>query len=116
MPAERRRHERKSVDLDAVFQAPGGERQAARLTDLSLGGAFIQTDDPPAFGATIAVFVTFPGSTRETEIGCTVRWRHGDGVGVQFGMLRARDTYALTEYLAKEAKMAKEAKEANEAQ
>ena len=101
MPAERRRHERRNVSLEAVFQSSGGGRFAARLTALSLGGAFLETDEPPTFGSTIAVFVTFPGSTRETEIGCTVRWRHGDGVGVQFGMLRARDTYALTEYLAK---------------
>jgi hypothetical protein len=30
-----------------------------------------------------------------------VRWKSKDGIGVQFGLLGAKQTYALTEFLAR---------------
>ncbi len=101
MPTERRKHERRGVDLQATYTLADDERHPARISDLSLGGAFVSDVNPPAFGTELTLFIAFPGSTRETKVHATVRWRDPEGVGVQFGMLGARDTYALTEFLAK---------------
>jgi hypothetical protein len=65
--------------------------------DISLGGMFIESDFPSAFGATIRVHLTLEGASSELVLPATVRWTRPDGMGVQFGLLGARETFAITE-------------------
>jgi type IV pilus assembly protein PilZ len=65
---------------------------------------FIETTTPPAFGSTITVFLKLPSLKQETLVKAIVRWTKPTGMGVQFGVMGARDTHALTEALAAESK------------
>ena len=99
MSDERRKHKRKEVDLTASYQIEGGERVPAHLKDMSLGGAFLETSQPAPFGAKSKLFVDVDG--REIAVDAIVRWKSRDGTGVQFGLLGAKDTYRVTEFLAR---------------
>jgi hypothetical protein len=97
---ERRRHPRKEVDLPAEVQAGDGPRRAVRLGQMSVGGCFVHTDEPAAFGTAITVHVVLPRTRQPLALGAIVRWTSDQGMGVQFGALGARETYELTEFLA----------------
>lgn len=97
MPTERRRHIRKRVDLPVAIEL-GGERITAHLSDMSPGGAFIDTDVTPKFGTVVTLTIDLSG--KPLALGATVRWAKPGGIGVQFGALGAKQTYALTEFLA----------------
>jgi type IV pilus assembly protein PilZ len=100
MMTDNRKHPRKSVQADIAFQAAGGERIDARCQDLSLGGMFVETARPLPYGAAVRVFMRLPGLKTETAIDCIVRWSNPTGMGVQFGVMGARDTHGVTELLA----------------
>ncbi len=95
---EKRKHARTPVDLAVSFDVSGGPAASGRCVDLSLGGAFITTSAPAAFGATVRLSLAV--STDETiVIDATVRWQKSDGMGVQFGLMGARETHALVNLL-----------------
>jgi type IV pilus assembly protein PilZ len=97
---ENRQHPRKIIETDVAFQAAGGLRIAARCRDVSLGGMFIETASALAYGARVRVFVQLPGLKGESAIDAVVRWSNPSGMGVQFGVMGARETHALTLLLA----------------
>ena len=66
--------------------------------DISLGGMFIETDLPGPLGEQIVVHLVLPGSAHEMALPAVVRWTGKDGMGVQFGLLGARETYEITEF------------------
>jgi PilZ domain-containing protein len=100
VPYERRTHVRKPVDVAVSLQPEGGERIEARMSDLSAGGALITSAKQVAFGAKVAITMTLPPS-KAIIVDGVVRWTKPDGMGVQFAQLGARETYAITEFLAK---------------
>jgi uncharacterized protein (TIGR02266 family) len=101
---EQRRHQRAPIDVAVEFVAKGSaERAAGHVKDVSVGGMFIVTPTPLPFGAELVVHVTLPGQKAAFALPGVVRWsRTGEGMGVQFGLLGARETHAITE-LTKEA-------------
>jgi len=59
---------------------------------------FINTPAPLAFGTEIVVHLTLPGHRIPLAMPAVVRWsRVGQGMGLQFGLLGARETHAITE-------------------
>ena len=50
--------------------------------------------------ARIKQFKLLPGMKVETRVAGIVRWTKPEGLGIQFGAMGARETYALTELLA----------------
>ncbi|MBK8256496.1 MAG: PilZ domain-containing protein [Polyangiaceae bacterium] len=97
---ENRQHPRKSIDLPAGFQREGGERVAASCRDISLGGAFLETAEPAPYGSTVKVFLMLPGLREEAALAATVRWvKKGEGMGVQFGVMGARETHAIIQFI-----------------
>ncbi len=96
---ENRRYKRTPIDLPIEFDHPGtGERTLGRATDLSVGGMFVQTQNPALFGSHIVLIVMFPGERRPIELPAIVRWmRPSHGMGLQFGLLGARETHAIME-------------------
>jgi hypothetical protein len=96
---ELRRHQRAPVDVPVEFSPKGSQQRRSGLaTDLSLGGMYVQTAEPLPFGADLVVHVTFPGQKATFGLPAVVRWvRAGQGMGVQFGLLGARETHAITE-------------------
>jgi Tfp pilus assembly protein PilZ len=65
--------------------------------DISVGGMFIETEAPASFGSGIVVRFRLPGHKEEMVMQGVVRWTRADGMGVQFGLLGARETHAITE-------------------
>lgn len=99
---ELRRYQRAplEVPLEFALKASGtpGNRQSGRSRDISLGGMFIVTDTPAAFGAELVVHITLPGQRSAFALPAVVRWsRAGEGMGLQFGLMGARETHAITE-------------------
>jgi type IV pilus assembly protein PilZ len=96
--SDQRRHDRAHVALPVEVELAGrDDKHPGRSRDLSLGGMFVETDFPLAFGAAIVVHVTLPGQRAAFALPGVVRWTRAEGMGVQFGMLGARETYAITE-------------------
>lgn len=95
---ERRRNVRKLVDLPGEIAHGGAPLHAARVADLSIGGAFIVVDPLPPFGS--AVRLRFEIAGQCLELDGVVRWTKPRGVGLQFGVLGARETYLISELTA----------------
>ncbi len=93
---EKRKFPRKPVDLSAaIIVAGSSEPIEGRVRDLSIGGGFILVNAVLAFGARIEVRIDFPAPAGSLKLPAVVRWSDDDGVGVQFGLLGARETHAI---------------------
>jgi type IV pilus assembly protein PilZ len=60
---------------------------------------FIVTDAPLPFAAELVLHVVLPGQKSEFALPSVVRWVGGGGMGVQFGLIGARETHAITQYV-----------------
>jgi Tfp pilus assembly protein PilZ len=95
---ELRRHSRVPFSEPVVFVGKGSEtRWTGSSLDISLGGMFIETKTPLAFGAEIVVHVYIPGEPQAYALPGVVRWVAPDGMGVQFGLIGAKETHTITE-------------------
>lgn len=97
--SEKRAHPRKVVEIPIAYQLGDGPRVEAVCYDMSLGGVFIETQAPAAFNAELVVFLRLPGLKNEVTVKSKVRWTERTGMGVQFGTMGARETFALTKML-----------------
>jgi hypothetical protein len=75
----------------------GGSRVTGQARDISLGGMFVVTDTPAPFGGDVTVTITLPGQRVPFTLPGIVRWVGNGGMGIQFKMLGARETHAITE-------------------
>ena len=96
---EKRRHFRKQISLDVEFSVGDGPRQTGVCRDFSLGGVQIETTTPAPFGANVTVYLRLKGNSVISSLPGIVRWVKAGSMGVQFGLLGARETYAITEML-----------------
>ncbi len=95
---EQRRYGRAPFRETVVFIAKGREERSTGTTrDLGIGGVYIETATPSAFGAEIVVHIHLPGEPSAIALPGVVRWVRADGMGVQFGNLGAKETFAITE-------------------
>ena len=97
---EKRRHFRKHVSLDVEFNVGEGARQSGVCRDFSLGGLHVETLTPAPFGANVTIYLRLKGASSVSSLPGIVRWVKQGSMGVQFGLLGARETYAITEMLA----------------
>ena len=63
--------------------------------NISLGGMYVLTDAAVPYGTRVDVEVVLPALGQSATLDAVVRWQGPDGVGVQFGSLRAREVWAL---------------------
>ena len=97
-----RRTPRAPLDATVGYSIKGGADELyGQARDISLGGMFIAVSEAPAFGAEIDVVVVIPGEKIAFALPAIVRWARDGGMGIQFGLLGARETYAITEYVSK---------------
>jgi PilZ domain len=96
MVPENRQHPRTIFETEVAFQAGDHPRVDARCRDVSLGGMFIETAAPLPYGAALRLYLRLPGLRGETTVDAVVRWAKPGGMGVQFGVMGARETHALT--------------------
>lgn len=65
--------------------------------DISLGGMFVSSEFPAEFGVEVTIHLTLDDASPELILPAIVRWTRPDGMGVQFGPLGARETFAITQ-------------------
>jgi len=93
----RRSSTRHAVSLPATLTIEGAPG-AATVLNLSLGGALLGGIKKLPMGSRVHLEFAVPTDEEAIEIGGTVRWSDGSGVGIQFDGLRARDVWALNKY------------------
>jgi Tfp pilus assembly protein PilZ len=95
---EQRRYTRAPINSPASFSLKGKpEKTPGLVKDISVGGMFIETTAPAAFGADVVVHVGLPGANDPLALPGVVRWIRDGGMGVQFGLLGAVETHIITE-------------------
>jgi hypothetical protein len=98
---DQRRFSRVPFREPVVFVVKGGDDRAQGETrDICLGGMFIETKTPPPFGTEVVAHVHIPGEAQAFQLPGIVRWVRDDGMGLQFGNIGARETYAITAIVA----------------
>ncbi|HEU5075295.1 MAG TPA: PilZ domain-containing protein [Polyangiaceae bacterium] len=95
---EKREHPRTPIDADIICEIDGESYQAL-AKDISLGGMFIEADFVPPFGAKMQIVCRLPGMQSDSSLPAVVRWVKPGGFGIQFGLLGARETHAITSLL-----------------
>ncbi len=99
---ELRRHSRVPFIEPVTFVRKGSETPTeGRSHDISLGGMFVETPSPAPFGSDVIVHVKLPAHAQAFALPGVVRWVGDGGMGVQFGLIGARETHAITELVAK---------------
>jgi hypothetical protein len=91
---EKRAHSRVSVNVQVTCTTEGGAVVTGLTRDLSVGGAFVESGEIPAFGSKVNVTLDVAGS-ENMRISGIVRWTKPDGFGVQFQLLGAKETHLL---------------------
>jgi hypothetical protein len=96
--SERRKAWRAGLLLD-VWYAGASARGEARIADLSIRGAYIETVTPMPVGSTFNVIFALPdGSVIETQ--ATVAHSHaGNGMGVRFDSLSTEQTNTIRQFI-----------------
>lgn len=77
-----------------------GSSFEGQVKDMSIGGMFVESSEPVAFGSEITLVVKGQAA-RELRLPGLVRWFEGRGFGVQFGLLGAYATHALVDLVKK---------------
>ncbi|HEU4410118.1 MAG TPA: PilZ domain-containing protein [Polyangiaceae bacterium] len=97
---ELRRHPRKPVRTPVTVLGPEGARVEGHSRDLSIGGMFIEAPASFRFGTSLRVELALP-LVGVVALPAVVRWVTPEGIGVQFGLLGARETHAITALVAR---------------
>jgi type IV pilus assembly protein PilZ len=99
---EQRQHGRVPLDAHVEVIVKGSAEPVRGISkDISLGGMQLRIEQSLAFGAEILIQLTLPGQRDLLALPAVVRWVRGDLLGAQFGLLGARETFAITELLTK---------------
>jgi len=95
-----RSSQRYDVRIPIDFRAVESETAwtSGITANISLAGAFIEAVDQVAFGTRVELKFQVPTQKETIVVGAEVRWSAGNGFGVQFEGLRARDVWALGKY------------------
>jgi type IV pilus assembly protein PilZ len=94
--AEHRQFGRSNIDVPLTFMVRGKpELHEGRGRDLSIGGMFIETSTPAPFNSDLDIMVVLPGAAETSTLPARVRWERDGGMGVQFGLLGARETHLI---------------------
>jgi Tfp pilus assembly protein PilZ len=95
---EQRRYARAPIDTPLSFSVKGQSDDREGVgKDISIGGMFVETSTPAGFGESVVIHVSLPGSDEILALPGVIRWVRNGGMGVQFGLLGARETHVITE-------------------
>jgi len=94
---DKRLHPRVPFGEIVTCEVSGGETLEGRARDISVGGVFIESEAPVAFGSEVTIVVRLPNTKAESRLPGVIRWFNPGGFGVQFGLLGARETHAISE-------------------
>jgi Tfp pilus assembly protein PilZ len=75
----------------------GGASIVGLAKDISIGGMFIESTAKVEFGMQVSIVLRLPNTQADAHLPGVIRWLKPGGFGVQFGLLGARDTHAISE-------------------
>ena len=101
MVLDKRGHLRVPVRIPVCCTAPDSGGVSGLLTDISLGGSCIRSDQVLPFGTKVTVVARLPGASVDSRLPGVVRWSTPGCFGVEFQRLDARDTYGITDLMLK---------------
>jgi type IV pilus assembly protein PilZ len=94
---DKRNHPRVPVSADVTCEVSGGASIIGRAKDISIGGMFIESEEAVSFGLQVTIVLRLPNTKVDSRLPGIVRWIKPGGFGVQFGLLGARETHAISE-------------------
>jgi len=96
---DKRSHPRVSVDIRVTCEPKDGSPFAGVVKDISIGGMFVEAAEQPPFGTEVTIIARLPGMKSDSRLPGVVRWSKPGGLGIQFGLLGARETHAISELM-----------------
>ena len=96
MTTGRRVHERYDRKLKVLVRSEGSVIECV-TKNISLGGMYLITEEELPYGTPVKLEVYLPALKEDVTIDAVVRWVKVDGMGVQFGSLRAREVWAFNQ-------------------
>lgn len=106
--SKRRAHPRVPTSVTVTIRVPGGgDFTANRLTNISLGGVFIDMDEPLAFGTEVSLEFVLPVKAKTIQCRGLVVWtsKHSEasegkrGIGVRLMEIGIADMRVLADYI-----------------
>lgn len=89
----RRRLTRVEVELPAAMEREGEATVPVRISDVGVGGVFIESDTVPAYGSRLTLVLYVSGLL--IRVPAVVRWADERGFGVQFEVLEPESSKAI---------------------
>jgi Tfp pilus assembly protein PilZ len=68
-----------------------------RAKDISVGGMYIESETQVSFGTEVTIVLRLPNTKANARLPGVIRWIKPGGFGVQFGLMGARETHAISE-------------------
>lgn len=94
---DKRSHPRVPVSAEVTCEVSGAASIIGRAKDISIGGMFIESEEVVSFGLEVTIVLRLPNTKADSRLPGIVRWIKPGGFGVQFGLLGARETHAISE-------------------
>jgi len=94
---EKRSHRRVPLGAEISCRRSDGSTFTAQGKDISIGGMFVEASKSVTFGEELSIEVRLPRTKQAIMLPSIVRWLGPGGFGVQFGLLGARETHAISE-------------------
>lgn len=101
---EKRKSPRKPVSMEVTYQS-GDEFVSSYLHDISGGGVYIKTSDPPEAETQLNICFHVPGLSDSFLVDVTVMWSQDSeasenpGMGVRFDRMEPGDRQRLSSFL-----------------
>lgn len=94
---DKRSHPRVPLSVDVTCEVSGGASISGRAKDISVGGMYIESETEVSFGTQVSIVLRLPNTKADSRLPGVIRWIKPGGFGVQFGLLGARETHAISE-------------------
>lgn len=96
---DKRSHPRVPLIVEVTCEVSGGASILGRAKDISVGGMYIESETEVSFGTEVSIVLRLPNTKADARLPAVIRWIKPGGFGVQFGLLGARETHAISELL-----------------
>lgn len=96
---DKRSHPRVPLSADVTCEVSAGVSILGRVKDISVGGMYIESETPVTFGTEVSIVLRLPNTKGDARLPGIIRWIKPGGFGVQFGLMGARETHAISELL-----------------
>ncbi len=96
---DKRAHARVPLSVQVACEVVGAGAIQGQAKDISIGGMFIESEATVTFGTEVTIVLLLPKGKAASRLPGVIRWIKPGGFGVQFGLLGARETHAISELL-----------------